>query len=283
VPLNHFQCYEVDRQAYTPMVISLADPYGASTEVRVRRLKRLCNPADKNGENPSAPAELEHYLGYEIKQRGGFASVSRLLVDTQFGQLDLRIKRPELLLLPASKSLVAPPGPLNPATLDHLACHRVRGARFRLEGVQVVDQLDAYGVDIKKPFRLCSPADKNNEGILEPDRHLLCYKVRTQPRRPGLTGPIWAESQFGGLVMELTRTREFCVPASLVLSTPTPTPTLSPSATPTLTPTATSSPTPTATETGTPTPTVTPTATPTPTVTPTVTPTQTASLTQTAT
>ena len=61
----------------------------------------------------------------------------------------------------------------------------------------------------------------------------------------------------------------------LPVTTPSPTPTVTPTATPTPTVTPTATPTPTVTPTATPTATVTPTATPTPTPTPTVTPTAT--------
>jgi len=294
--LNHFQCHEVDDRPVVPdpfKVIGLTDPFGSSANVRVKRLKRLCNPADKNNELGMVPTDPEHYLAYDVKTKKQNFPTANVGVVTQFGVLDITVQRPTMLFVPASKDLAGPVPALNPVNVDHLLCHRLRGARFRQDGIQVDDQLDSYLENIKKPFRLCSPVEKDVAGqitpVQNPDQHLLCYKVRTDPRRPAITGPIWATSQFGGLVFDVTRTREFCVPATIFDPTqPTATPTLSATPTPTVTstaptvtPTPTLSPTPTATVTSTATPTATLTATPT--ATPTVTPTATPTVTPTAT
>ena len=48
-PINHFQCYEVDHQPFAQGGIELDDAFGFRV-VDVGRLKRFCNPADKNEE-----------------------------------------------------------------------------------------------------------------------------------------------------------------------------------------------------------------------------------------
>ena len=50
--------------------------------------------------------------------------------------------------------------------------------KFKRAGLSVVDQFASQVLDIKKPARLCVPADKNDEGILDPVSHLMCYQVR---------------------------------------------------------------------------------------------------------
>ena len=92
----------------------------------------------------------------------------------------------------------------------------MRQARTRVSGVSLVDQLHAFLADVKRPFRLCSPADKNGEGIIDPDVHLLCYRIRTRPRRPTLTGPLFISNQLDDLELQVTGTRELCVPTTLL-------------------------------------------------------------------
>ena len=43
----------------------------------------------------------------------------------------------------------------------------MRGAKFRRQGLEVADQFGTITVDIKKPLRLCVPANKNGEGIVQ--------------------------------------------------------------------------------------------------------------------
>ena len=43
---------------------------------------------------------------------------------------------------------------------------------------------------VVKPKLLCNPVDKNGEGILNPDGHLVCYRVKNaggEPRFEGVT------------------------------------------------------------------------------------------------
>ncbi len=193
--------------------LSLADQLGPGL-VDVQRPKRLCNPADKNDEDPPAPTDAEHMIGYEIKQTQPlFTKLFAQPVSNQFGTILVDIVRPELMLLPTAKSLSGSPSPLPPDALNHFKCYRVKRAKFRTTGLVVEDQLGTYLVDIKKPFRLCVPADKNGEGTIEPPDSLMCYKARNFPKRPPITGPIFIDNQFGPMTFFVTRTREFCVPS----------------------------------------------------------------------
>ena len=58
--LGHFQCYEIHRPSFNRTGVSLDDVLGAGT-VTIKRAKRLCAPADKNGEDPTAPLDDEHF------------------------------------------------------------------------------------------------------------------------------------------------------------------------------------------------------------------------------
>src|SRR4029453_1146169 len=119
--VNHFQCYGVDHIASTPAIdgVSLNDHYGNST-VTVSRITKFCAPAD-NGSDPTAPSDVDHLVGYRIRQTSPDTDrkIDQILVD-EFGTLEVDLARPELLLVPAAKSLTepAPPVPSNPA-VDH--------------------------------------------------------------------------------------------------------------------------------------------------------------------
>lgn len=211
--LNHFMCYELRRQHTPRRTVSLVDAFGPGM-VEVDRLKRFCNPADKNDEDPGAPLDPDHLTGYVARQPSPrFHRLKDQVVLNQFGTFTVEVRRPELMLVPSAKSLAAPPGPLADPLVDHFKCHRVKRARARLFGLKVDDQFGTLDVDVKRPRWLCSPSDKNGEGIIEPIAHLLCYEARTRPRRPAFGGPFFVHNQFDALPMQVSRTTELCVPS----------------------------------------------------------------------
>ena len=285
--VNHFQCYDVGRQPFDRFDLGLDDDLGPST-VEVRRPKLLCAPVDKNAEDPSAPNDLDHLVGYEIRRDGPrFEGVHDEIVVDQFGTLLVDLRRPERILVPSAKSLNDPATPLDPPVVDHYLCYSVRGDRRRVAGVTVEDQFGTGVTDVKKPLRLCVPTDKDGEGVLDNAARLMCYKTKPGPR---VNQTVFIDNQFGAGSLNVRRARELCVPvatgptpASSASPTATPTATATAALTPTATPTATATTTATATLTPTATPTATATTTATATLTPTATPTATATTTATAT
>jgi hypothetical protein len=272
-PPDHFQCYEAHAPRHTIPNVSLLDAVGPST-VDLIQPHRFCAPANKDGEDPTAPTHVVHLDGFRMRQTSPrFVHVRNLAITNQFGSTVIDLVRPDYLLVPSAKSLVAPPPPLLVATVDHFKCYRARG-RQRVAGTSVQDQFGSLTFDLKRPRRLCLAADKNGEGILDPGASLLCYEVRLAGGTPFVPpGKIFLTNQFGDDSFSLFRATELCVPSSLTgpAATPTPTASATPMATATA-PAATPTPSPTATTGDTPTPTGTPgdatTATPTDTSTP---------------
>jgi len=287
--LNHFQCYDVARTKFDRLSVALDDDFGPSV-TEVRRPRLLCAPVNKNDEDPTAPDDPDHLIGYEIRRTSTrFERVVDEVVVDQFGSLVLDLQRPERILVPSAKSVSGPASSLDPPVVDHYQCYRVRGDRRRVQDVMVEDQFTENGpdlTDVKKPLRLCLPVDKDGEGIVDNVARLMCYKTKPGPR---VNQEVWFDNQFGGGILEVRRARELCVPVAIPAApvptatetvtptptatptptvtatiTPTPTPTPTPTVTVTVTPTATATATITPTETATPTPTLTPTATPTP-------------------
>ncbi len=217
-PLNHFQCYEVDVQPLSSVTSAQLDDVFGPGAVRVRNLKRFCNPASKNAENPAAPLDPCHLAGYEIDQTTPrFRNVRDVQVTNQFGTVTLEVVRPELVLLPTAKDLVTPPAALVDPQIDHFKCHRVIRARDRQGPLAVTDQFGALTAHLRRPHRLCSPADKNGEGLFDPSVHLLCYTERAAPRRPTFQGSFFMSNQFDDIELDVTRMTEFCVPSTVVI------------------------------------------------------------------
>jgi len=216
-----FQCYEVDQSLVAPITgLPVADRYGAGTVDldATKIVKRLCNPANVNDADPGAPGGVDHLVGYVIKKRTPkFASVTDQTVTTVFGSIDLTVVRPIALLVPSAKSTSGPPAPIT-ASIDHYQCYSLRNARGRASGVSVVDQFGTHVFDLKKPARLCVAADKDNEGVLDPDAALLCYSVRPASGASafrGPTDPVFVLNQFGPDTLLVNHGRELCVAATV--------------------------------------------------------------------
>jgi len=237
---RHFQCYEIDRDAFTKIAgVTVDDQFGSGTQ-DLRRPKRLCTPADKNDEDPGAPSDPAHLVGYEVQNRTPkFAAVKNVTVDNQFGPITVQVVRPDILMVPSAKSLVAPPGAPGNLLTNHFQCYGVKGGRTRVDNVEVTDQFGTLTVDIKKPVRLCTAADKNGEGIFDPTGNIMCYQARPA-RRPRFKGPdpIFIHNQFGPDQIGITRPTELCVPSTVSLTGPVP------SATTVTSPTVVASPVP---------------------------------------
>jgi hypothetical protein len=73
-----------------------------------------------------------------------------------------------------------------------------------------VDQFTTSTATVIRPVRLCNPADKNNEGIVDPTAHLMCYQIRegSFARRDALV-----RNQFGDQTVTVVRPESLCNPA----------------------------------------------------------------------
>jgi hypothetical protein len=235
VPLNPFMCYELRRQPRFPGVagVALANLF-VNDMASLSTRKRLCNPAVIVV--PVVRGDLlprEHLVVYQLRQTDPpFTPIEGVQVDNQFGTIVVDLVRPDRLMVPTAKTPAVEMmerGPTPPASeLDHYECYRVRGGRTRVSGIEVTDQFGKLTADIKRPDRLCVPVDKNGEGITDATDDLMCYRVRTVPRRLLAGVPFFIENQFEEETVIITGPRELCVPSTITLPggpTPTPMPT----------------------------------------------------------
>ena len=217
-PPDHFACYEILPTKFTPVPnVSLVDQFGSSVTT-VNRPKYLCAPADKKGEDPSAPSHPDHLTAYLL--HGKPVKKLNQTVSNQFGTIVLDVTKPSQLLVPTAKSLAAPapPAPTSPA-VDHFQCYKVKRSKGspkfnKILGVAIKDQFGTGTIDLLKPTELCAPVEQERRrpGRREHVYHLLCYRARGNA--PFGTKQVWLDSQFGPLnQVSLSHRPRFCVPS----------------------------------------------------------------------
>lgn len=90
--------------------------------------------------------------------------------------------------------------------------------KFSKQTVTLKDQFitTAKQFLVKRPTTLCTPVDKEGEGILDPDAHLMCYivrRVRGEPRHEKERG-VHVNNQLGPGQLDTRRARFLCVPST---------------------------------------------------------------------
>lgn len=113
---------------------------------------------------------------------------------------------------------IAPDGVI-PPTVDtgagsepHFECYDVKEHRPSKEErkVKLADQFDEVEKRVGRITKLCTPVDKNGEGIPDPELHLVCYRI-LKGHEPNQT--VETKNQFGKFRMDVRKARELCVPS----------------------------------------------------------------------
>ena len=108
--IDHFQCYKAkpSRRAarFVRQDMTLTDQFKTQTETLVKPLL-LCSPADKNGEDPTAPAHPTSLLCF--KTRGVPFATLEAHIHNQLGPDDVTLIHRRELCLPASVMMPPPP------------------------------------------------------------------------------------------------------------------------------------------------------------------------------
>jgi hypothetical protein len=215
VPVPHFQCYDVAREPFDRTEIELDDQIGALALFDVKRPRRLCDSASKERQDPGALEDPLYLVGYELRRpEPRFFRLADLEVTTPFGTTTVDVLRPELLLVPSGESSSDPAPPLA-RDFDHYECYRVRGARERQRDLRIEDDFQVGLIDIKRPFRLCSPASASGSPLFDSTQHLMCYDIQA----PRLLFPerVFIDNALGPNAVTPGRARELCVPAVVAL------------------------------------------------------------------
>ena len=205
-PLDHFTLY--DAVGPDGPVVSIDDQFGPQ-DTDLGLLEFLMVPADKNGEGISD--FFSHLTCYDIVD--GDPGPTGVTVTNQFVTDEpIAVGNPEELCVPTEKLIT--PGPVD---IDHFKCYEVAGDSISI-GVGVVDQFQSISSVLGEPIRLCNPADKNGEGIQDPENHLVCYELTP----PGdLVGPVPITNQFVvGQDIGVGNAIALCVPSLKMLPEP---------------------------------------------------------------
>jgi hypothetical protein len=135
----------------------------------------------------------------------GNSPAREVRVSNQFGDQGLIVLQPRELCLPTEKRIT--PGI---PSIDHFKCYEAVGDSLDV-AIDWADQFQGIGVTLREPFLHCNPADKNGEGIQNPNDHLVCY-LADPPGFP--VGPTDVVNQFNqGGPIDLLEPFAVCVPS----------------------------------------------------------------------
>ena len=106
--VDHFECYQIKGTTGAPKFVvqtaTIVDQLAQPLTVQVKKPRFLCNPVDKNGEDPTAPTDSGHLLCYQIKATSlpKYVKVTGLHINNQFGPETLDAAKPMELCVPAT-------------------------------------------------------------------------------------------------------------------------------------------------------------------------------------
>ncbi len=112
--IRHYKCYRAKIVKGTtfqpPPPPTVSDQFRAGHPYSVVKVTKLCTPADKNGEDPTAPADPAHLVCYKV--RGAKLPKTLVSINNQIRAERLDVARPNELCVPALKD----PGPTTTST-----------------------------------------------------------------------------------------------------------------------------------------------------------------------
>jgi len=117
--VDHFQCYQAKitkgTTRFARRSVTVADQFG-SHALELKKVRRVCFPVDKNGEDPGAEHHADHLICYQARDRSAprFTAVRPLYTANQFGNETLQAKKPAELCMPALRNPVGPTPTLAP-------------------------------------------------------------------------------------------------------------------------------------------------------------------------
>ncbi len=226
--VDPFLCYKAKTSKLgvpfvSPPTTALVDAL-ESLNVTVQKPKGLCTPAELNAD-PLADAAT-HLESYPVKAIKGQAKHAKrtALVQNVVGTITVQTVKPSFLLVPTNTSLVADPPPTAPSiAVDHYKCYAVKVAKDTPKfpkgvTVSLADPfiLAPQTFAVKKPTHLCTPVDKNGEGITQAFLHQLCYAVKPPAKNPPHSG-LFVHTQFGAERLDASKEERLCVPSLATL------------------------------------------------------------------
>ena len=231
LPFGSFRCYSAHVKKYTAAFkpvrsVNFVDRFGPLPR-NIGAPGRVCNPADMNGQDPTALTQPDHLTGYRLWASKGmpkFVKLTGQQVVNQFGTVSVDVVSPLRLLVPGAQSLSDPP-PMPSAGIDSFDCYRVRLTRNAINAATlpssatVQDQFGTTTVNVKAPTMLCVPGDRNGtapDAIAHPDL-LMCYlatRVRGTSQFKKVS-PVFVANALQQGTLEAPMPLELCVPTRM--------------------------------------------------------------------
>jgi len=111
--------------------------------------------------------------------------------------------------------------------LDDFTCYKTRLPPPNTVTLNLADQFETVTAQISRPFRLCTPSDKEAEGTVDEDTHLASYRLRHQNPIHIQRSGIRMTNQLGDLWLDTLQPSMLLVPSSKNLTSvpPQPSPT----------------------------------------------------------
>ena len=231
--LDHFLLYRASADEARDVSLEdyLTEP--DSKLYNVGEINRLGVPASKEGSLILDPDTHLTVYRIELAPEEQPVRPKSYFVTNQFGTLQVQVREPDHLMLPAAKSLTGPEvTPLDPNhEVDHYVCYDiVPQGEFEKFSVLVEDQFTnpAKFIKVTYPARLCTPViSKDGLPIIKhPDVHLLCYTAKLAAQyedpnediRAALVADQFNESRR--IHMTTITPRTFCVPSEVTGTQP---------------------------------------------------------------
>jgi cysteine-rich repeat protein len=118
-----------------------------------------------------------------------------------------------------------------PSCIDHFLCYKSKVSSGTLKitpilAVSLVDDFESLTVDLTKTKHLCTPADKNGEGTVDPATHLKTYQFKPisgSPKHVPQTSLV-VTNQLGTITLNTVKPALLLVPAAKDLNVDPPPP-----------------------------------------------------------
>jgi hypothetical protein len=216
--------------------VSTACPADAKSTAVCRPSAGDCDVAEScDGLNNACPPDAFQPLGTTCRPAAPFCDIAEVCTG-------LGAACPPNLFLPdgtACDDGIACSGPdtctngvcSGPANVDFCAddflCYKAKTTQATpLPAVNLVDDFESGDFDIRKGRHICTPADKNGQGIIDPATHLRSYQIKAVPGSPRHVRRTLIEvmNQLGTLTVDTLKPDLLLVPTNKDLSVTPPAP-----------------------------------------------------------
>ena len=220
---DSYMCYKaaVTRGTLPFLPVSrhpLTDAFGAN-ESDIRLAQSICVPGSVESEPVFSSAA--HLVGYKMKERTSRPRPPAIVVTDRFGSIVVDPLKVSGLLSPAGYQLDGPAAPLGTGIIDHHECYTARMSQGKYPKgttVEVAESLEQRTYQVLKPGRLCLAVDSDGAGVMNPNAHLMCYRVSrlsSEAKHQKVRKRIHVVDEFGTLELDTRREAELCVPATI--------------------------------------------------------------------